>query len=462
VYKRQTLTSWCAQHDENTLLPVKARSYELPSLSGKESAQIVLLLMTIKNPSIKVKNTIETAVSWFETSKLTGFRINRVYNEKGRVIKKAKVLDSAAAPLWGRFMELENNSPFFCDRDGIKKKNLSEIGDERRNGYRWYTEEPREVLEKYPIWKKRIANQTENGGKIDIYNITVSKDGTADFTNIQEAINAAKSFPDKSVQIHLKNGIYREKIAVYEWNTNMKIIGEDRGRTVITYDDYFDKLNLGRNSTFHTPTFLVQGNDFLLKNVTIKNTAGDVGQAIALAINANRVKIENCSIIGNQDTLYITGEGFKQYFRDCYIEGTTDFIFGQATALFENCEIYSKSNSYITAASTPKGEHYGFVFQNCKLTAKKGLDKVYLGRPWRTYAKTVFIECAMEEHITPKGWDNWGNQEAEVFSFYAEYKNLGPGFKPNERVSWSYQLTKKQVKKYTKKRILGNSLWFNK
>jgi len=247
-YKQNgTLTSWCAQHNENTLLPAKARSYELPSLSGKESAQIVLLLMTIKNPSIKVKNTIESAVSWFETSKLTGFRINRVYNKMGRVIKKTKVLDSAAAPLWARFMELENNSPFFCDRDGIKKKNLSEIGDERRNGYRWYTEEPREVLEKYPIWKKRIANQTENGRKTDIYNITVSKDGIADFTNIQEAINAAKGFPDKCVQIHLKNGIYREKIEVYEWNTNMKIIGEDRALTVITYDDYFDKLNLGRN-----------------------------------------------------------------------------------------------------------------------------------------------------------------------------------------------------------------------
>lgn len=297
--------------------------------------------------------------------------------------------------------------------------------------------------------------------KLDIYNMVVAKDGSGDFTTIQEAINAAKGFPDKRVTIKVKNGIYREKVEVYEWNNNMSIVGEDREKTIITYDDYFDKLNLGRNSTFHTPTLSVQGNDFYAVNLTIRNTAGEVGQAIALSVSADRVLVEDCIITGNQDTLYVTGESSEQYFKNCYIEGTTDFIFGQATVLFENCEIYSKSNSFITAASTPKGRQFGFVFKDCKLTANPGLE-VYLGRPWRTYAKTAFINCEMGEHITPEGWDNWSNKAAEKESFYAEYNNSGPGFQPKKRVPWSYQLTKKQEKKYTKANILGNTPWYLK
>lgn len=284
----------------------------------------------------------------------------------------------------------------------------------------------------------------------------VAKDGSGDFVTIQEAINAAKGFPDKRVTITIKKGVYREKVEVYEWNSNMSLIGEDREKTIITYDDYFDKLNLGRNSTFHTPTLWVQGNDFYAVNLTIENTAGEVGQAIALGVNADRVLIENCSITGSQDTLYTTGEGFRQYYKDCYIEGTTDFIFGQATALFQNCTVHSKTNSFITAASTPKEVPFGYVFINCKLTGEEGLEKVYLGRPWRTYAKTVFLNCSMEDHIIAEGWDNWSNLEAEKNTFYAEYNCNGPGFAPDRRVSWSHQLSNSQAEKYTVENILGN------
>lgn len=302
-----------------------------------------------------------------------------------------------------------------------------------------------------------VNAQVDIEKKVDIYNMVVAKDGSGDFKTIQEAINAAKGFPDKRVNITIKNGVYREKVEIYEWNNRMSLIGEDRGKTIITYDDYFDKLNLGRNSTFHTPTLLVRGNDFYAVNLTIENTAGEVGQAVALGVNADRVLIENCSITGNQDTLYTTGEGFRQYYKDCYIEGTTDFIFGQATALFQNCTIHSKTNSFITAASTPKEVPFGYVFINCKLTGKDGLEKVYLGRPWRTYAKTVFLNCTMEDHIIAEGWDNWSNQEAEKNTFYAEYKCNGPGFKPDRRVSWSHQLINSQAKEYTVENILRNS-----
>lgn len=461
------LTSWCAQHDENTFIPAKARAYELPSLSGKESAKIVLLLMKIKNPSQDIKTAIKSAVSWFEDVKILGIKEVRTYNN-GKLTSKKIVKDSTAKPLWARFMDLENNKPFFCDRDGIKKEHLSEIGEERRNGYAWYTNEPKEVFKKYKKWVKKYGTTIKK--KLTSVNpdkITVAKDGSGDYTSIQEAINNTKSFPYKRISIFIKNGVYFEKVKVHEWNTNISLIGESKEYTIITFDDYFDKMNLGRNSTFYTYTLLVEATDFYASNLTIRNTSGNVGQAVALSVFSDRVFIQNCIILGNQDTLYASGSG-RHYYKNCYIEGTTDFIFGSATALFENCTIHSKKNSYITAASTPKGVQYGYVFKNCKLTADENITKVYLGRPWRKYAKTVFIACEMGKHILPEGWHNWSKPEAESTSFYAEYNNYGLGFKSDERVSWSHQLKKSKSKKYTIESILGrknkntNQNWYSK
>jgi pectinesterase len=268
------------------------------------------------------------------------------------------------------------------------------------------------------------------------------------------------------VTIFIKDGIYVEKIKVHEWNTNLSLIGESKEKTIITYDDYFGKMNLGINSTFYTYTLLVEANDFYASNLTIQNTAGEVGQAVALSVFSDKVVIENCNILGNQDTLYVSGDGNRQYFKDCYIEGTTDFIFGKATALFENCIIHSKKNSYITAAATPEGAEFGFVFKNCKLTADENVNAVYLGRPWRIYAKTVFINCEMGNHIKPEGWHNWSKPEAEKTAYYAEYQSSGAGSNSEKRVSWSHQLKKRQAKKYTIKNILGekkrnsNHLWY--
>jgi pectinesterase len=299
------------------------------------------------------------------------------------------------------------------------------------------------------------AVQNNNSAPKDEFNIVVDKNGSGDFTTIQEAINAAKAFPSERITIFIKNGTYYEKVKIYSWNPKISLIGESREKTIITYDDYFKKINLGRNSTFHTYTVLVEGSDFIAQNLTIQNTSGPVGQAVALNVNANRVVLTNCSLLGNQDTLYTSAEGAKNYFKDCYIEGTTDFIFGDATVLFENCIIHSKSNSYITAASTPQNTEFGYVFKNCKLTADENVTEVYLGRPWRIYAKTVFINCEMGKHIKPEGWHNWSKPEAEKNSFYAEYNCTGEGFQPNKRVSWSHQLKKSGVKKYTIENIMG-------
>jgi len=288
----------------------------------------------------------------------------------------------------------------------------------------------------------------------EVYEMTVAPDGTSDYTSIQKAIDNCKSFPDKRITIYVKNGVYREKIVVPSCNPQISLIGEDPEKTIITNGDYFDKMNRGRNSTFFTYTLLVIADDFHAENITIENSAGPVGQAIALFVRGDRCVFRNCRITGHQDTLYTDGFNARHYFENCYIDGTTDFIFGPSTALFKYCVIHSKKNSYITAASTPQGNSFGYVFLDCKLTADEGVDKVYLGRPWRDYAKVVFIRCEMGQHILPEGWSNWSGTERDKTAFYAEYANTGAGSAASQRVAWSHQLTRKEAKKYTPANIL--------
>lgn len=240
------------------------------------------------------------------------------------------------------------------------------------------------------------------------------------------------------------------------WTSEISFIGESRENTILTYDDYSGKPGSIKIGTSNSYTVLIEGNDFYAENLTFQNTAGPVGQALALNINADRVIINNCSLLGNQDTLFTSAGGKVNYFKDCYIEGTTDFIFGDATTLFENCTIHSKKNSYITAASTRQESSFGYVFKNCKLTADENTTQVYLGRPWKSYAKTVFMNCEMGKHIRPEGWHNWSKPDAEKTAFYAEYNCSGPGFQPEKRVAWSHQLTKEEAKKYTIENILGS------
>jgi len=282
---------------------------------------------------------------------------------------------------------------------------------------------------------------------------TVAADGSGDFTSIQAAIDASKAFPYERITIHLKNGVYREKVEVYPWNPNISLIGESRDDTVITYDDYFDKMQKGRNSTFHTYTLRVRGNDFRAENLTVVNSSGPVGQAVALHIEADRVSFVNTSLKGYQDTMYLAGEGYRSYFNNCYIEGSVDFIFGEGTALFENCEIRSLTDGFVTAASTPEGAKYGFVFNRCRLTAADNVDEVYLGRPWRRYAKTVFMNSKLGGHILPAGWDPWGLGADKQSVFYAEYANTGLGARRGDRVPWSGQLSGDEARNYTVKNI---------
>jgi beta-xylosidase len=283
------------------------------------------------------------------------------------------------------------------------------------------------------------------------YDYVVAQDGSGDFTTIQAAVDAVRDYTPIPRKIFIRNGVYHEKLLIPSWKTGITLIGESVEGTIIDYDDYSGKGDL---NTFTSYTARISGNDIHVENVTFRNSAGPVGQALALFVEGDRVVFRNCRFIGNQDTIFAAGEGSRQYFVDSYIEGTTDFIFGPATVYFENCEIHSKSDSYITAASTPEGVRYGFVFQGSRLTAEPGVKRVYLGRPWRDHARTVFLNSWMGPHIRPEGWHNWSRPVTERTAFYAEFGNTGPGAARDGRVPWSKELTAAQAADYTREKVL--------
>ena len=294
-----------------------------------------------------------------------------------------------------------------------------------------------------------LVAQTSNPQQYK-YEFTVAKDGSGDYKFIQDAIDAMRVFPLARITLRIKNGVYNEKIELPSNNTDVTFIGESVEKTIITFNDHTGR---GKLHTFNSFTAKISGSRFIAENITFVNSAGPVGQAVALHVDADKAVFKNCRFLGNQDTIYTGGENSRQHFVNCYIEGTTDFIFGPATALFQNCTIKAKSNSYITAANTPAGNKYGYVFLDCKIVTDSAAKKVYLGRPWRAYSRTVFIRCEMPGEIAPAGWNNWGNAANEQTVFYAEYNNSGPGANTSQRVSWARQLTSKEAAEYTPEKI---------
>jgi len=292
------------------------------------------------------------------------------------------------------------------------------------------------------------------------FDFTVAKDGSGDFQTVQEAFDAVPDFRKNETRILLKPGVYKEKLVLASSKTNVTLIGEDPKTTIVTYDDFAQKKNrFGEEmGTTGSTSFFVFGDGFFAKNITFENSAGPVGQAVAVRVTGDKVVFENCRFLGFQDTLYPQGDRSRQYYKDCYIEGTVDFIFGWSTAFFENCEIYSKGPSgYVTAASTNEGTPFGFVFLNCKLTGDSPVSSVYLGRPWRDFAQTVFINTEMGAHIKPEGWHNWSKPHAEKTAFYAEFNSTGQGASPSTRVGWSHQLSAVEAEKYTIQNVLSGA-----
>lgn len=301
--------------------------------------------------------------------------------------------------------------------------------------------------------------------------IVVSKDGKGNFNTIQQAVDIVENGSSQRTKIFIKAGTYKEKIIIPETKGPIIFEGEDPEKTIITFDDFASKKNQeGKDiGTTGSATVFIYANDFTAKNISFENSAGRVGQAVAVLTAGDRIAFENCRFLGNQDTLYLKGtqdledktKPSRNYFKNCYIEGTTDYIFGAGTAVFENCTLYSKETaSYITAASTPKENNFGFVFINCNIEGNAKEHSVYLGRPWRSFAKTVYINCMLNSTIKPEGWHNWNKPDAEKTAFYAEYHSKGSGANDASRVSWSHQLTQSEAKQYTSDNILkGKDNW---
>ena len=283
---------------------------------------------------------------------------------------------------------------------------------------------------------------------------TVAQDGSGDFFTLTEAVAAVPDFGRDTTRIVICGGVYREKISIPATKRLVALTG--RGDVTLTWDDYAAKIGpTGRPlGTSGSSTLYFGGDGWTVRNITFENAAGRVGQAVAVQCLATELRFIGCRFLGNQDTLYLYGAGNRDgervtenariRFEECYIEGTTDFIFGSAAALFRRCEIRSKADSYITAASTCRGQRCGLIFEECRLTADEGVTACWLGRPWRDYAQTVFIRCTLGPHIRPEGWHDWNKPRTHRTAFYAECASEGPGA-AGRRVPWARRITERRA-----------------
>ncbi|WP_316844769.1 pectinesterase family protein [Pedobacter psychrodurus] len=278
----------------------------------------------------------------------------------------------------------------------------------------------------------------------------VAADGSGNFKTVQEAIHAVPDFRNKTTVILIKKGIYKEKLILAASKKNVKFIGESLNETILTYDDYAQKKNpFGEDKgTSGSSSFYIYGEGFSAENITFENSSGPVGQAVAVWAGGDKLIFTNCRFLGFQDTLYTYGGNNRQYYKNCYIEGTVDFIFGASTAWFESCTIFCKRAGYITAASTADTTKFGYVFNKCKVKGDATANSFYLGRPWRPYAKVAYLHCELPDFIRPEGWNSWGKESNEKTAYYAEYKSMGKGADPKNRANWSHQLTSEEYKAY--------------
>lgn len=322
------------------------------------------------------------------------------------------------------------------------------------------------------------------------------------YTTIGEALaslicvdSAEKCYPAPTedippVTIHIGAGTYREKLVISRPYVTLE--GSTPESTILVYGDYaLDIMEDGsKRGTFRTASLRIDAHDVTLRNLTLQNDSGfghTVGQALALYADGDRLLVENCHLLASQDTLFTAPlpekeaqpGGFRgpgehkprimgrHCYRHCFLRGDVDFIFGSAIAYFEDCTIFSQKPGdrvppespdkeviygYITAASTPKTQPYGYVFRDCRLISDCPPASVYLGRPWREYAKTVFLNCELEAHIHPLGWNDWNKPHGHFY--YGEYNSYGEGASPSTRADFSHQLTEEEASEYTIEKVL--------
>lgn len=288
--------------------------------------------------------------------------------------------------------------------------------------------------------------------------IIVAPDGSGHYKTVQEAVDAVPADNTKPVLIYIRSGVYKTHLVVPKDKPFLTFVGEDAEKTLLTNDLHVKSLGADGKEvgTVGSASVVINAPDFTAENVTFENNAPHVAQALAIYVNADRAKFTGCRFLGWQDTIRVRSG--RQYFGQCYINGRTDFIYGEATSFFDRCHIHVLEQGWITAANTPEDHPYGLVFSNCTITGEPGV-KTCLGRPWRPYAQTVFLNTQMEDVIAPEGWNDWGKPNPEQTVRYAEYKSHRPDGTPvdvSQRLAWTKQLTDEEAAKYTLKNVLGD------
>lgn len=483
------LTAWCAQHHPETYEPMYARSYEHPSISGSESVGIVKFLMDRKEKTPEIRKAINSAIRWFKEVNVEDTKYIR--NDP----KKEFFYPEKGSNIWYRFYDIETVEPIFSGRDGVIKRNLKEIEEERQYGYSWAGSYPQALLDvvdsvgyygRGEIYVKVTANKsnTVNNKKLKIGDLkmvekikqdadqvitkmVVAEDGSGDYEKVQTAINAVPENNLYPVEIFIKDGIYKEVIEIGTSKPFIHMIGESKENTVITYDNYNGKTRSdgGTYGTTGSSTAFLYGDNFKAKNITFQNSydrkeVGKNAQAVAVKSQGDKMYFKNVRFLGQQDTLY-ANDG-RQYFENCYIEGDVDFIFGAAQAVFNNCQIHSLdrgseiNNGYITAASTSIKDKYGYLFVDCEFTSDAPKNTVFLGRPWHpggdpdVIASVVIKNSQLGAHIKDRAWTEMSGFSPEEARFY-EYNNSGPGAEINDNRE---SLTDKEAEQYTIENVL--------
>jgi pectinesterase len=287
--------------------------------------------------------------------------------------------------------------------------------------------------------------------------VLVAQDGSGNYRTVQAALDAVPKNNRTLITIFIRKGVYKEKLNLAKKQNFVRLLGEDKQSTILTYDDYNGRPSAAGEplGTSEAASFRVFGNDFAAENLTFENTATQ-GQGPAMWVYGDKAQFRNCRFLGSRDTLYPYGYGSRQYYKNCYIEGTTDFILGAATAWFEECTLFCKEGSAcIMAPSTPDSVRYGFVLQRCKIEGDASAGSVFIARPWKPFAKAVLLNCELSAAIKPKGWDHWGKESNKQETFFGEFKSIGPGAAPKARILWSRQLTPQQAAFYTLETVLG-------
>jgi pectinesterase len=296
----------------------------------------------------------------------------------------------------------------------------------------------------------------------------VAADGSGQYISLQEAISQAPLSTDSAATrwiILVRPGTYHERIYVQRERGRIHVLGEDAATTIISYGSHANQPGPDGKpiGTFRTPTVQIDGDGMIWENLTLANSAGEPGprpagppvaQALALRADGDQLVFRRCRFLGWQDTILVNRG--RHYFEDCYIEGSVDFIFGAATSYFNRCHLHVVKDGYITAASTPKDQLYGLVFADCQITGADGV-KAYLGRPWREFARTIFLRTEMSVTVRAEGWHSWNKPAAEKTTFYAEFGSTGPGASPATRVSWAKPITAGAAAALTPEKVLGGA-----